>query len=130
MEILDYFFRPIPGSPFKFYIPLLILAILLIGLGIYMKKEIKKQKENRAFKKLFNAVPAQCFWIGALLLLNIGARYERFPLVGARFILYIILGFLIYYTIKHIRNYRKKYSKLQEEFKEKPEQKKYTINKY
>lgn len=130
MKILDYFFRPIPGSPFRFYIPLLILAILILIGGIMMMKILRKKKEDRAFKKLFSGVPGQCFWIGIIILLNIGARYERFPLVGSRFVLYIVLGFFVYFSIKYIYNYRKKLPKLREQFKETPVQKKYTTNKY
>lgn len=130
MKILDYFFRPIPGSPFRFYIPLLILAILILIGGIVMMKILRKKKEDRAFKKLFSRIPEQCFWIGIIILLNIGARYERFPLVGSRFVLYIVLGFFLYYCVKHIYNYRKKLPKLHEQFKETPVQKKYTTNKY
>lgn len=130
MKIFDYFFRPIPGSPFRFYIPLLILGIvILIGGGIMMRI-LRKKKEDRSFKKLFSAIPGQCFWIGILLLLNIGARYERFPLVGARFLLYIVLGSLIYCSLKHLYNYVKKLPKLREQFKETPAQKKYTTQKY
>lgn len=130
MKILDYFFRPIPGSPFNFYIPLLVAGILLIAFGIYMARKLHKEKDDRAFKKAFSAIPRTSIWLAASLLLNIGARYERFPLVGSRFVLYITLGFLGYYMAKYLKIYKKEYPKLQEQFRETPMQKRYTTKKY
>ena len=130
MFILDYLFRPIPGSPFNFYIPLLVLGILLIAGGFVMIKLIRKRKDDRAFRKLMNNIPGKCFWIGVLILLNIGARHERFPLVGSRFVMFLILGYLLYVTVKLIRDYRKKLPLMREQFKESPMQKKYTTKKY
>ncbi len=130
MFILDYLFRPIPGSPFNFYIPLIILAVLLIAAGFLTMRFLRQRKEDRAFRKLMADVPAKCFWIGFLILLNIGARYERFPLVGARFVMIMILAYALYSIWKHVRDYRKKLPMMREQFKESPMQKKYTTKKY
>lgn len=130
MYILDYLFRPIPGSPFQFYIPLLILGILLIAAGFAIIRLVRKRKEDRAFRKLMAGVPTQCFWTGFLILINIGARYERFPLVGSRFVMFLILGYAVYAVCKNIHNYRKKLPIMREQFKESPVGKKYTTKKY
>lgn len=130
IKILDYFFSPIPGSPFNFYIPVIILAAVLVIGGFMMGKTIQKKKDDRAFRKIFAGVPATSFWIAFGLFLNIGSRYERFPILGSRFVLYGILGILIYEAYKYIKKYRKDYKRMQMQFHETPQERQYTTHKY
>lgn len=136
LTALRYLFHPIPGSPTKFfgigiYIPLLIVAgILLIGAICgkwYMKK---KGRDDRAFKKLFGSAPYTLLWLAILLLLNVFGRYERFPLLGARFVTYTLGIIIVYKAYRYISNYIRVYPAEQERFKEGPTQKKYTMEKY
>lgn len=136
LTALRYLFHPIPGSPTKFfgigiYIPLLVVAgILLIVAGYgkwYMKK---KGRDDRAFKKLFESAPYTLLWLAILLLLNVFGRYERFPLLGARFVTYALGIVIAYKAYRYISNYLRVYPKEQERFKELPTQKKYTTEKY
>lgn len=132
LKLIRYFFHPIPGSPFQFYIPLIILAVLLIGLGVAVRYYIKKKKrEDKAFRKLFGGLSISCYWFAALILGNLFGRYERFPLLGARFILFGTIILALYTFGKAIYRYKKVY--LQHNVHHTtatPAQKKYTIEKY
>lgn len=131
LDLLRYFFHPIPGSTFNYYIPLLVLAVLLTIGGIALKLYIKKAgSDNRAFKKLFQNIPYQILWIVVFLLLNLFGRYERFPLLGARFVLYITVLAALYVIGKSIYRYVKVYPTEKLKFKETPAQKKYRIEKH
>jgi hypothetical protein len=131
INFLRYLFHPIPGSPFQFYTPLLIFAASLIIAGIIAHYWIKKNgQDNRAIKRLFGGLPRASYWCAALLLANLFGRYERFPLLGARFVLYGILLLAFFVYGKTIYRYIKIYPQEQERFRETPAQKKYTIEKY
>lgn len=132
LKLIRYFFHPIPGSPFQFYLPLIILAILLIGLGVAIRYYIKKKKrEDKSFKKLFGGLPIASYWFATLILGNLFGRYERFPLLGARFILFGTIILALYTFGKAIYQYKKVYLKHSvHDVTTTPVQKKYTIEKY
>ena len=133
-SFLRYFFQPrpgIPGSPFRFYVALFIVVGLLIAHGIFVKWKIKKFGHgNRTFKRLFGHLVEASYWFASLILLNIFGRYERFPLLGARFVLYSTLLIALYVYGKAVYKYFKIYPAEKSHFKELPAQKKYTIEKY
>lgn len=131
LKVLDYFFNPIVGSKFHYYVPLLVIAGLLIVSGIALKFYMGRHvAEKKTFKKLFHHVPYHFFWIAAFFLANVFGRYEGFPLLGARFVLYIISLALIYVIGKNIYIYVKIYRTEKTKFRETPAGKKYTIGKH
>ena len=131
LDVLRYFFYPIPGSKFAYYIPLLIFVGLCIAGTIAMKYYIRKQgSENKAFKRTFGHFSYPLLWIAFLLLLNLFGRYERFPLLGSRFVLYIALVWAVYVIGKMVYSALKIYPAEKGRFKETPVQKKYKIEKY
>ncbi len=130
LDILGYFFYPIPGSKFNYYVPVLIIAAILTILSITLKYYLKRHKENKSLRRLFHGLPHQIFWVVAFLLLNMFGRYERFPLLGARFVLYITTLAGLYVLGKSIYTYVKIYPKERVAFKETPAQKKYTTGKH
>lgn len=131
LSILEYFLYPIPGSKFNYYVTFLVIAAVLAVGGIALKIYIKKTgSENRSFKKLFHNVPYYLFWVVTFLLLNLAARHERFPLVGARFVLYITCLAALYLIGKNLYVFFKVYPTEKNRFKETPSQKKYTIEKH
>lgn len=132
LNVIQYFFHPIPGSPFKFYVPLMVLVGLLVALGIAARYYIKKVgREDRAFKKLFSHIPSSCYWIATFLAANLFGRYERFPLLGARFVLFAIVFALAYIIGKAVYTYKNVYKKLPTTHtKETPAGRTYTTKKY
>lgn len=128
LDILSYFFYPIPGSKFDYYVPVLVIAAILSIFGIAFKYAMK-HSENKTLRRLYRNLPYQILWIVILLLLNMFARYERFPLLGARFMLYITALAALYVLGKSIYTYVKIYPRERTMFKETPAQKKYTTEK-
>lgn len=132
LRLIRYFFHPIPGSPFDFYIPLMVVAAALIALGVGIRVYIKRRgKEDKAFKKMFHSLPFACYWFAALILGNLFGRYERFPLLGARFVLFGTLILALYTLGKALYQYKKVYpTHIAHHTTGTPVQKKYTIEKY
>lgn len=132
LNLIRYFFHPIPGSPFKFYIPLLIIAALLVLFGIGIRYYLKKKgRDDKPLKKLFGNLPFACYWFAAFILGNLFGRYERFPLLGARFVLYGTAIIMTYTFLKALYRYKKTYSKqAAHHVTGTPVRKKYTIEKY
>lgn len=132
LNLIRYFFHPIPGSPFDFYVPLIIVAILLVLLGVGIRYYIKSRgKEDKAFKKLFHNLPFSLYWFAGLILGNLFGRYERFPLLGARFVLYGTIILAVYTLGKAIYQYKKVYpTHIAHHVTGTPVQKKYTTEKY
>ena len=131
MNTLSYLFRPIPGSEFDYYIPFAILGVLLILAGFAAMKYLHMRKEDKALRRVFTSVPTHAFWTGFLILMNLGARYERFPLVGSRFVLFLTLAFLVYSIVKHAIAYQKKLPEVRAQMHHvAPQGQKYTTAKY
>ncbi len=130
-DFFRYFFHPIPGPKFNYYIPLLIIAAVLIIGGIAMKLYIRKHSsDNKSFRKMFGRVPYQLFWLAFFFLIGLFGRYEKFPLLGARFVLYVTALMAIYLIGKNVYSYVKVYPQQRIQLKETPAQKKYTTEKY
>ncbi len=130
-DFFRYFFHAIPGPKFSYYLPLLVLAAVLIIAGIVLKMYIRKHSsDNKAFRRMFGHIPYQLIWIAVFFLVSLFGRYEKFPLLGARFVLYITALYAVYVIGKSAYNYVKVYPQQRVQFKETPAQKKYTIEKY
>lgn len=101
---LSYFFNTAPGSEFRYYIPLLILAgVLIIGSVVFSVIYSKKKKTDFAFKRLFKKLSGRFILIGILLLLLIALRYENIPYFSMRFFMYLLLLFFAYSIYQYIK---------------------------
>ncbi len=101
---LKYFFSAAPGSEFRYYIPLLILAGVLIGGSIIFSFIYsKKKKTDFAFKRLFKKLSSRFIIIGIILLLLIALRYENIPYFSMRLFIYLLLLFFIYSVYRFIK---------------------------
>lgn len=99
-----YFFAPVPGSQFKFYIPLIILIVVLIAGGIAFSIFYKKKKkEDLAFKRLFKNTSKRMILFGILFLVLIMSRYQRIPYFSMRILIYVALTALIFFTYKTVK---------------------------
>jgi phosphatidylserine synthase len=108
-QIILYFFSPLPGREFTYYIPLIILIVALLITSIYIPLYIKNHKEDKGFKKVFRGYPATLQLMAFLLALYTLFRYYYVPFFSMRFLLYLLIivtGYLIYSLI---RAYYKKY---------------------
>lgn len=109
---LKYLFDTTPGSDFGYYIPILVLAGLLIVAGIaIMFIYNKKKRQDFAFKRMFKNTSRNLVLFGILFLFLIGTRYENIPYFGMRFLLYISLLGLAYMLFRYIKTHRTDYKR-------------------
>lgn len=105
-NIVLYFFNPAPGRDFLYYIPLAIIVALLAGLGIAIILRIKKNKQDKSFKKLFREFPTKLFLLAGLLAGYLFFRYYYVPFFSMRLFLCLILALSAYVIFKIVRTYQ------------------------
>lgn len=108
-NIFEYFFAPIPSGPFKYIYVLAAAAVLAVAGGIALKILIKRQKEDKMFKKLFRTLPGSLILFGLLESIYVLARFERMPYLSIRFLNYLILGYGLYLVVHYVQLYVKIY---------------------
>lgn len=107
MNFLLYLFKPAPGPIFKFYVPLLILAGLLIIASIIASTLYKnKKKQDFAYKRLFKRLGTTLFSMGFLFLFLAAVRYENIPYFSMRVWIYLSFILLAYLTYRYIKIYK------------------------
>lgn len=121
---LSYLFKLNPGSPFSFYIPLIILFAVLAIFAFAVKRYIRHKKEA-SLKKLFKNVPKRLgqFAVSGILLLIF--RQQNIPFVSMRLILILLLIGIFAFLGKTAYDYWKVYPVLSEKEKTRAKQKKY-----
>ncbi len=98
-KIILYFFTPNPGRNFEYYWALgaiILLFIILTGLIYYYAL---KNKEDKAFKKMFRNYPTKFIILAVLLGGYMLVRYNYVPFFSMRFLMYILLisgGYVLY----------------------------------
>lgn len=130
-SIFSYFFSPVPGPQFKFYIPLIILIIALIAGGIAFSIFYKKKKkEDLAFKRLFKNTSKRLILFGILFLVLIMSRYQQIPYFSMRILIYISLAALMFFTYKTVKTAKIEYpEKISQKSTNKRSDRKYTAKK-
>lgn len=108
-QIVLYFFSPLPGREFLYYIPITILILGLFILSLYLSVYSRKHKDNKAFKKTFRSYPGKLQLMAVLLGIYGLLRYYYVPLFSMRFLLYVLVAITIYVLYSLIQAYRKKY---------------------
>ena len=128
---MNYLFNSVPGTEFRYYIPLLILATLLIlGAMVFSQIYKRRKKFDFAFKRLFKNLSNRLIIIGILLLILVAVRYEQIPYFSMRLWLYAVLLFLLYTFYRYIKIYLKDYPKEKLNVKKKTHFAKKEENKY
>jgi len=109
---LKYLFDTTPGSDFSYYLPVIILAALLIVAGIaFMFIYNNKKKYDFAFKRMFKNTSRNLVLFGLLFLFLVGTRFENIPYFGMRFVLYIALLGLAYMLFGYVKTHTTTYKK-------------------
>lgn len=135
MQTLSNFFHylldSVPGTEFRYYVPLLVLSVLLvIGAIVFSQIYKRRKKFDYAFKRLFKSVSGRLIIIGILILILVAVRYEQIPYFSMRLWLYAVLLFLLYTTYKYIKVYLKDYPKEKANVEKKTHFSKKEENKY
>lgn len=109
LSILQYFFEPLPVGPFKFMYFFIALAALSLIASIAFRFYLKKQKEDKIFRKLFKNLPGKMQFFAILEAAYILVRYERMPYLSMRFLNYCVLAYGIYLAVHYVQLYFKVY---------------------
>jgi amino acid transporter len=108
-KLLSYVFNPAPGRSFGYYIVFGIIAGLCLALAIFLKIYIKKNKEDKAFRRIFKRFPTRLTYLSVILAAYLFFRYYAVPFLSMRFLLYVILASIIYLFYLLINSYLNKY---------------------
>lgn len=109
LNILKYFFEPLPVGPFKFIYVFIGLIVAAIIASIALKIYLKKQKEDKIFKKLFRSVPGKLQLYAFMEAIYVLVRYERMPYLSIRAFNYAIIAYGLYVLITSAQLYIKVY---------------------
>jgi len=126
-NIIIYLFNPTPGRSFAYYYFISTLIVVLFLLGLFLKLYIKKNKEDKTFKKLFKQEPKKLWYLTIILLVYLFVRYYYVPFFSMRMLLFITIGVIIYKAYQLINIYLKLYPAEKKLREEKLEKKKYSI---
>lgn len=111
-NIVKNLFAADPGPTFKYYMPLLVLAVLLILWGVVFSNIYDKRKKNDfAFKRCFKNLSKLMVLFGCLFLVLLAVRYEGIPYFSMRLWLYASTLVFLYLVYHYIQVYRLKYTK-------------------
>lgn len=109
---LKYIFDTMPGSDFGYYLPMILLSVLLIVSGItFMFVYNNRKKYDFAFKRMFKNTSRNLVLFGLLFLFLLGTRYENIPYFGMRFVLYVSLLGLTYMLFSYVKTHRTDYKR-------------------
>ncbi len=109
-NFLHYLFAPVPGPHFKFLIPTLVLAGILIAAGVTFSEIYRRKKlEDFAFKRLFKKVSGRLVAFGILFIFLVAVRFENIPYFAMRIWIYLGLIILAYAFYHYLRIYIKIY---------------------
>ncbi len=124
---MNYLFNLNPGSECKYYIPLIILAALLIGGSLAFSFLYKqKKKTDFAFKRLFKKVASRFTLFGVILVVLLAVRYENIPYFSMRVLLFALLLLIAYFIFHYVRIYLTVYPKEKQNVEFRREQSKKT----
>lgn len=123
MEVLSYLFSPIPGSSFNYATHLYIYAGILVAVAIIFKVLIIVKKENKALKKTYRSTPGEFLWIAGILIILTASRTNGIAYLSMRFLLFIVLALSVYYIVRNIHRFFKKYPEMKKVTQPKVEKK-------
>ena len=109
LSLLTYFFEPLPSAQFKYTNILIGLVVVCIVASFALRIYLKKQKEDKIFRKMFRNLPGQLLGFGLAEGLYLLVRYERMPYLSIRFLNYMILAYGLYVVVMNVKNYIKVY---------------------
>lgn len=126
MNIVNYFFLPLPGSNFRFTIPLFILfGLLIVGSFILRFLLRRKKRGDPILYRLFKKTAGHMRLIGIIGFLLVLARINKAPMLSMRILLYSVLIIFVIWAWKQIYCYRVTYPREHEHFRRKTAQIKY-----
>ncbi len=124
-NFITYIFSPVPPREFHYYIPLAVLAAILVAVSVYIYFHIKKNKEDKTFKRLFRSYPLKFETVAAVIAICLLSRYYGVVFLSTRILLFITLVVAAYLIYKMVRTYLKDYPAVKKHYHEQMEKNKY-----
>jgi heme O synthase-like polyprenyltransferase len=128
-NIIIYIFSPAPGRVFGYYYYITALIIILLVVAAGIKTYAKKNKDNKAFRKLFKSYPSKLILIAAILAIYLPARYYHIPFFSMRFLFYATIVVTMLLFVKIGVTWFKKYPAEKKKRDERATRNKYIIKK-
>lgn len=122
---LSYLFNPLPPRHFAYYLALAVTIVLLLVFSIYIRIYIRKNNQDKIFRRLFRKYPAKLETIAVVIALCLLSRYYSVAFISTRIILFIALASLIYLLYKIVTVYIKTYPEQKRQHQELMEKNKY-----
>jgi hypothetical protein len=128
-DILNYFFNPLPGATFNYYIPILVLIVLLAVVAVGLKIFIKKNKQDKALRKTLRQFPSRIIYMALLLLLSLACRYANINLLSMRLFFFAVIIWGLYICYQLYTAYKVKYPAMKKLLQDQNVASKYTMKK-
>lgn len=128
-DFLIYLFTPTPGRAFQYYNFIIILVVMMLVLGIGLRLYIKKNREDKPFRKLFKKYPSKLWTLAVLFALYLAVRYYYIPFFSMRFLMYLLLGATVYLGYQMINTYLNTYPAEKKLREKRGEENRYIIKK-
>jgi hypothetical protein len=115
MKVINYLFTKSPGQNFDYYIPFIIVIVLLIA-AYFIFNHIyrEKRKTNFAFKRNFKNLGKRMIQMAIMFTILILLRYENIPYFAMRIWLYLGIGLFLYIAYRYLKTYHVDYPKEKE----------------
>jgi len=108
-SLISYIFDPLPPGSFGYYIVLAVLATIIFGFSFYLRLHIRKDKENRIFRRLFRGFPLKMETVAIIIAINLLARYYHVAFLSMRLVLFLTLVAAAYLAYRIGDTYLKQY---------------------
>ncbi|MFO0780601.1 MAG: hypothetical protein U0519_01780 [Candidatus Gracilibacteria bacterium] len=105
LTLIQYFFEPLPSGQFKYLYFFIALAVLAFIASIALRIFLKKQKDDKIFRKIFRDLPGKLQLFAIMEGLYILVRLERMPYLSIRFLNYCILAYGAYTAVRYVQLY-------------------------
>lgn len=124
-DFVAYVFTPFPGRNFSYFAVIVGLIVILIAISVLIRLYGRKNKDDKAFKKVIRPYKSKLDLLSACLIVYLLCRYYGLPLLSMRFLLYILLAVTIITIYFLIKKYTKDYPQLKKHRAEQLEKNKY-----
>jgi Na+/H+ antiporter NhaD/arsenite permease-like protein len=106
MNFLKLLFEARPRTNFdvnaKIWYGLLVLGLLLF-LGYFVLKAIRRKTKNKTLKKIVREFPTGLLWFGLIAMFLVWMRYESVPWLSMRFLWVLWAGGILVWLFFKIR---------------------------
>lgn len=94
--MFSYLFSSFPGEKFEYSMLLYIIAGVFFFGSFGIQYLLKKQRDNKIFKRMFTYVPGRMRALGVSLAIVLFARANNVVIFSMRFLFFLVLAWFVY----------------------------------